>query len=526
MSVPGEKKGLRAHLRKLGGHSAVYGSQDVVSQIVNLTLTPLYAAKLTTAQFGALELLFLFTAVAKLVFRLGMDAGFFRIYYDLKSEKERRTLCGTVMLFVALAGTLLFLLIVLGGAFLGQALFGASAPEFRLWVILAASDVYLGAFSFVPQALLRIEDRPRVFALYGISRNILNTLLKVLLVLSGFGVTGVLTSDVIATGCFTIALMPLLAPRIQLSFSRPLLREVLAFGLPKAPHGVMVQLLNFADRWILQAFRGLDATGIYGKGYTLGAGVKFILSAFEPAWQPFVYSQIGRPDARPMLARIVTYIFCAFAAVALAIAVFGRELLLLLTFTNSALWAAAPVIPVVALAYALHGVFLLTSIGIGVEKKTRYYPVVTFTAAAVNISANFVLIRTFGMMGAAWATVLSYGVMASLGYGISQRVHPIPFERGRLTRVIAAALVTFLIAQLLPQVRLPYELSMLPARRMVSVFVFDYAPRVMLPSLGLKTVVLCLFPVLLACSGFLNATEQASLRQWWRRLRHGADRAS
>jgi hypothetical protein len=73
------------------------------------------------------------------------------------------------------------------------------------------------------------------------------------------------------------------------------------------------------------------------------------------------------------------------------------------------------VVPVVALAYLLHGVFLLTSIGIGIDRRARYYPLITAVAAAVNIGANFAWIPRHGMMGAAWATVASYAVMAALG---------------------------------------------------------------------------------------------------------------
>src|SRR5688572_32770113 len=42
---------------------------------------------------------------------------------------------------------------------------------------------------------------------------------------------------------------------------RDLLAAVMAFGLPKAPHGVMIQLLNFADRKILEHFHGLALVG-------------------------------------------------------------------------------------------------------------------------------------------------------------------------------------------------------------------------------------------------------------------------
>jgi O-antigen/teichoic acid export membrane protein len=209
----------------------------------------------------------------------------------------------------------------------------------------------------------------------------------------------------------------------------------------------MVQILNLADRKILAQFHGLSLVGIYDKGYGLGAGVKFALSAFEPAWQPFVFSRIGQPDARETLARVATYAWTVFVTVGLGVAVFGQELLMALTFTNPSFWPGGAVVPVVVLAYLLHGAFLLTSIGVGIEKRTRYYPVITAAAAATNLAANYALIPSMGMMGAAWATVLGYAVMAVTGFVFSHRVHPIPFEWARAARVSVAALGVFALSR-------------------------------------------------------------------------------
>ncbi len=342
MSAGTPDSGLGGHLRKLAGHSALYGSADIAAQVVNLLLTPLYTAFLSPRDYGVLAVLFLFSAVAKVVFRMGLDAGFFRVYYDQTSSEQRRRLVGTVAAFAAAAGTLLFAGLALGAPLLGRALLGADVGLGGRLVVLAAADVYLGVFAFVPLALLRIEDRAGTFAALIAGRNLVNTALKVLLVVGGYGVEGVLWSDVLGTLALSLALLPVLLGRARPAFELPMLREVLGFGLPKAPHGFMLQLLNLADRRILSFFRGLDVVGVYDKGYVLGAGVKFALSAFEPAWQPFVYAQIGRPDAQRTLARLVTYAWLAFSAFGLTVAVFGRELLMALTFTNPAFWSGAP----------------------------------------------------------------------------------------------------------------------------------------------------------------------------------------
>ena len=90
-----------AHLKELIGQAAIYGSQDVAAQVVNLLLTPLYTAILSAADYGVIAILFTFSTVAKVVFRMGLDAGFFRIYYDLESDQERA-------IFMAEASALIF----------------------------------------------------------------------------------------------------------------------------------------------------------------------------------------------------------------------------------------------------------------------------------------------------------------------------------------------------------------------------------------------------------------------------------
>jgi O-antigen/teichoic acid export membrane protein len=454
----------------------VYGSADVFSNLVNLLLLRFYTSRLEPADYRDLAILALFSAVAKILFRLGLDAGFFRLHYDL-DERDRRKLAGTVALFSAAVSTSLFALVALGAMPLGRALLGPARPA--RWLVLAAADIYAGSFAFVPLNQLRIQDRPGLFSCFSVGRHALSTGSKVVLLLGGYGVTGVLWSDLIGTTLFSLALQPILLRSGEIAFSWPLLRPVLSFGVPKVPHGFLVQVQNLADRKILDLFVAPAEVGLYHVAYTLGAGVKFALSAFEPAWGPFVYSQIRSADAPRTLARIATYVWVGFVAVGLAVAVMGREIIALMT--QPRFHPAAPVVPVVTLAYVLHGAFLLTSIGIGIEKKARYYPLVTAAAAGANLLANFALIPRLGMMGAAWATVISYFVMAGLGLLLSHRLYPIPFEWSRILTVTLAGGASFALSR--------------------------FAPERILPAVAFKLAALVLFPAGLYASGFFARTR-------------------
>lgn len=405
------------------------------------------------------------------MFRLGLDAGFFRIHYELKTEAERRALAGTVSLFAALVGGAGLVLVAAGAEPLTRWLFGAS-PVPAYWVVLVAADVAAGTLAFVPLSVLRIHDRPGAFSAFSAARHVVNVALKVVLVRSGWGVAGILWSDLAGTAVFSLALLPVLVRHASFTFSAPLLRAALRFGLPKVPHGLLLQVQNLADRKILDLFVTRSEVGLYQMGYNFGQGVKFATSAFEPAWAPFVYAQLGTPSAKSTLARVAGHVFAAFAGVTLAVAVLGDDLLALFTSRNPAFLAAAPVIPVVALAYLLHGIFLLTSVGIGIEKRARYYPLVTAAAAATNVGANLLLIPRLGMVGAAWATVLSYAVMAALGFALSRGLYPIPFEGRRWLSAAALAVALYLLSTFAPApgaARLALEVGLVAAYPLVLV---------------------------------------------------------
>jgi O-antigen/teichoic acid export membrane protein len=442
---------IRRELSKLVAHSAIYGFADVVPYLVNFLLLPIFTSYLSREDYGALGILLLFGVLAKILFRMGLDSGFFRIYYDLREERDRKILA-TTLFATSLAVSAIFLLAVAAfGAPLGRLILGAEVPSSQVpsWLLLVALDTFFNTFAFVPMNLFRIQGRPKAFATMTLFRSLANIALKLALVVSGRGVTGVLAADAIASLLFVAVLIPTLRRNLAAGLSWPLLKASAAFGLPKVPHGLAHQILNLSDRKLIEVYSTLAASGLYHVGYVMGTGVKFFLSAFELAWGPFVYSHLAKPDAPKVLARVATYAFTGLAGCGLLNAVFGRELLFLMAAAK--FHDAHPIIPVVVLAYVMQGVFALTSIGIGIQKRSVYFPILTILAASLNVLLNVLWIPRLGILGAAWATVAGYALMAVLGGILSAKLYPIPFEWPRLARVVVASGLSYGIAALAPQ---------------------------------------------------------------------------
>jgi O-antigen/teichoic acid export membrane protein len=472
---------LKEQLKTLGRHAVIYGSADVFPRVINFLLVPVFTRYLSPENYGVLGILVLFGVTTKILFRMGLDSGFFRLYYEQESEREKRVFCTTIFTAAAAVGLVGFIATVWAADPISRFLLGGG----RDFIILVAADIFLTVFAFVPMNLYRIQERSRRFTSVSLFRNGLNLTLKVALVVSGWGVAGVLWADLIAAAFFILMLSPTLWVNLGRGFSWRMLRHALSFGLPKVPHALAYQVLNLSDRKLLDWFASRELAGIYHVAYQFGMGIKLFLSAFELAWSPFIYSILKRADHPQTLARIATYASIVLWTMALCIAVLSRELLFLMTTPE--FHAGYPIIPLIVLAHVFQGMFLLTSIGIGISKNTYPFPVMTLAAAVLNVSMNLVLIPRLGMMGAAWATIAGYALMLIMGVYYSHRLYPLPFEWGRIARIALAALFC-------------YGLSLL-------------APAEILPALTVKVFVLALFPATLYLLGFFRDDEIRQLKR-------------
>jgi O-antigen/teichoic acid export membrane protein len=83
-------------------------------------------------------------------------------------------------------------------------------------------------------------------------------------------------------------------------------------------------------------------------------------------------------------------------------------------------------------------------------KKTRVLPLITGSAAVINIALKLLLVPRFGIMAAAWNTAVAYLIPASLVYISAQRLLPLPINWPRLLQIAAFSGLVLLGCQLLP----------------------------------------------------------------------------
>jgi O-antigen/teichoic acid export membrane protein len=438
-------------IRELSKNLAIYGLGDVAIQLVNFLLLRVYVQYLTKEDYGILALLGSVEAIAKLFFRWGVDGSFMRFWYDCDDDRARQRLSSTLFIF----------LLAVNGVLLVAA--AAAAPAFSTWLgaeryALALQLVLLNTFAigftFIPFHVLRMEKRAREFSVLAFARSCATLVLRLVLVVGlGHGVMGVVAADLVVTVVLLAAMAPMFAPLVRPTFSLPTLRESLAFGLPRVPHGFAQQVMAVGDKFVLATFVNSRAMpladlGLYSMGVSVGLIQKVFLAAFEYAWAPFYYATVREPGAQRIFSAVTTYGVAVLALMTAGLSAIAADLLTVVT--HGQYTAAAGVVAWTSLGVLFQGVYLMTSIGLNITRRTQYYPVATAIAAASNIGLNFALIPRYGIMGSAYANGIAYAMQAAIAFYFSQRVYPVTYETGRLLRIAIAAVVAYLVASALP----------------------------------------------------------------------------
>jgi O-antigen/teichoic acid export membrane protein len=417
---------------------------DAATSVISLLLLPIFTHYLSPFDYGVIRMLLTVEAVTKVVFRWGVDTAFMRLYYDCRTQEARQQLASTIFFFLLAVNGTLVLAAIAGSSWLVEWTIGPAAPA--VLVPLTIVNIFMAGFYFIPYQVLRIGERSTQYIALTFTRSAATIVARVVFVIwAGMGVMGVVLADVVVTAIFTVIMLRWFLPLIRPVFSAAVLRKALAFGLPRVPHTVAQQVMSWADTYFLKAFGTLTDVGLYSTGATFGLALRYFVSSFELAWTPFFLSVMHEPDATRIYRVMSTYVVAILVLLVAGLAALASDVVAL--FTTAPFHAAASVTPWIALAVMFQGLYIVGSIGLVITKRTTLYPIATGIAAAVSVLSNWLLIPRYGMLGAAYASVLAYATLAGVTSVFSWRVYPIPYEWSRLARIATAGAVSLVVTQ-------------------------------------------------------------------------------
>ncbi|MBI4771001.1 MAG: polysaccharide biosynthesis C-terminal domain-containing protein, partial [Chloroflexi bacterium] len=371
-------------------------------------------------------------------------------------------------------------------------------PEWAGVLRLMVVGMVLAGPRTIAMYLLQAEERAGAFLALSLAELALTVGLNVALVAGArLGVTGVALAGLLTSAMMLLLTLPLLltrmpAPRQWLRGrrSRPDdLRRLLRYGLPLVSGQVGQILANRLDRSLLAGLGTLGLAGVYDVGYKLGSLQDVIAAApLNQAWYPYLVNHAARPDIRRVQARVLTYSLAGGMLLAAGLGALAAPALQI-AVRNPAYWGGAAVVFIVAVAYAFKGMNSVVGSPMLLLGRTEFNVLWWAVAAASNAALNLLLIPSFSMAGAAWATLLAFALALMVNVLVVHRHYAVDYEWGRLARALLAGALTYRAAILLTM------------------------PSPWLTLFTRGTLCLALYPLLLALSGFPAPDEWLALRR-------------
>jgi O-antigen/teichoic acid export membrane protein len=476
---------LSGYLRRLATTGAAYTAASVLSKLVAVALLPLYTRYLSPGDYGAAEVLFAGVVALSIVIRFGLIEAVLRFYYKQDEDPDRVIGTSFAALFWAATAGALVLLPFAGP--LSEALLDQPAADLTriaiggLWV--------LTLFEFL-LTLFRLEERARAYFLTTMANIVATIPLTVGLVVGADeGARGLLIGSYGVGAVFVVGLIWVHRRRLSLIADRALLRRLLRFGTPTMPAELSLYSLNFIDRLILVRYAGLAEAGLYALAVKFSQVVNVLVRGFQLAWPPLAYSIRDDDEARRVYALTVTWFAAGCAWVVTGMWLLSRWVVRALAAPE--FFASYEAIGLITTGVTLYALSQVLVVILGRTGRTEFNIPATLAAVVANVGLNLALVPSLGIVGAGLALVASYMVVLATMYGFTQRLFPVPYEWGRLLKVVLVSALLVGVGE-----------AFVPDEGLVGL-------------LG-RTALWLAYPLALLATGFATRSERRTLSGWLR----------
>lgn len=422
-------------------HSFLYLLGRGLPGVIGFLALAAYTRLLPPELYGRYILVLTGIRLANAVLFQWLRLGLLR-YLPAHSEQPVPLLATLLTGYLAMAG----LCLALGGV----AVLLAPDPAWRGLILVAVPVLWVQAWFDLNLNLAQSQLAPTRYGVLTVAKAVLALAGGIGLILLGLGAAGPLLALAFAMLLPSLVLMS--GTWRDVGWPRPapgLTRELLAYGLPLTATFALTFVVASSDRFLVAWLLGADAAGSYAAGYELGwQSVLILMTIINLAGYPLVVRAME--DAGPAAAQTQLQ-DNGWLLVTVGLPVLVGAVILAPNIARVVLGApfrddGARLLPWVALAAFLGGAMMFyTNLAFQLGRYTLGQLWVSLAAAIANFALNLLWIPRFGLLGAAWATLLAYGLGLVLSWWLGRRVFPLPMLPADALKPVGAALIMSLV---------------------------------------------------------------------------------
>ena len=460
-------------LKQLFGQTAIYGFGTVVPRLLNyLLLTPFFTRVFDLKEYGIITELYAYVVFLMIILTYGMETGFFRFAQTRKDDKQ---VFSTSLISIFVSSLFFIVLMRIMSLPFSRILGYEENPEYIIWIgIIVGVD----AFTAIPFARLRWENRATKFALIKIAGVVLNIALNFMFLLllpslaekgstawlikiynPEIGVGYVFISNV-AASLFTLVLLSGTIISVKPVFDRKLWVNMIGYSFPLLISGLAGTVNEALDRILLKHLlqdpdSSLAQLGIYGANYKIAVLMTLFIQMFRYASEPFYFGNADKANAKIIFAQVMKYFVIASLIIFLGVNLFID---LFKHFIGNAFHEGLHIVPVILFANLLLGIFFNLSIWYKLNNLTKYGAMITIMGALITFIVNWFLIPLYGYNASAWAHVACYGSMVIFSWWLGKKYYPIRYPMKSIGSYIALAGIIYFVAKLAKELSMVSEI--------------------------------------------------------------------
>lgn len=388
--------------KKLVKETGWFAIGNFGSKILTLLLVPLYTNILTTGEYGTVDIITTTINLLIPVLTLEMANGIFRFAMD--KTCDTRSVASNCILVTVFSSIVLL----------------AIYPLMK-WILPTVTEYWwyfffiytFNSISSILSSFMKGIDKSHIFAIQGIIYTFVFAVCNIIFLLwVKLGIRGYLLSLICAHAASCIFMV--VAGRVKDYFSfgsldKHLLKDILKFSAPLIPAAVAWWIMSSIDRYMLLYMCGTDANGLYGVAHKLPSIITVLTNFFINAWQISAIRNMDDDDAAEYTSKIYKIMFISGTAICF-IMITASELLGKIMFAKEFFpaWTMTP-------SLSISTIFSTFTLFIGAQftasKRSDLHLKSNIIAMVANVTLNYVLIKSFGINGAAYGTMISYFIV-------------------------------------------------------------------------------------------------------------------